>query len=195
MQMGYKIKPIKSTTKFEEANPEMMKWMNEGYDIRIEYLQVWEPGSEKLKEPKVFKKALPIDEKGNLSTEIEWWINDGKEGIWRCGEVWCCSDKNIKRLKEAKFKEVDATGVGVVGKDANVNGGVGKDLLHYSRDNKKKVSKGYWYGPGGKESEVIMFNDDLGIRALGEISASGKQKEGIAGLMKGVKGVYYYYEF
>ena len=88
--MSYKIKPIKSTAKFEEANPEMMKWMNEGYDIRIEYLQVWEPGSEKLKEPKVFKKALPIDEKGNLSTEIEWWINDGKEGIWRCGEVWCC---------------------------------------------------------------------------------------------------------
>ena len=84
--------------------------------------------------------------------------------------------------------------MGVVGKDANTFGGVGKDLLHYSRDNKKKVSKGYWYGPGGKESEVIMFNDDLGIRALGEIGVSGKQKEGIAGLMKGVKGVYYYYE-
>ena len=74
--MSYKIKPIKSTVKFEEANPEMIKWMNEGYDIRIEYLQVWEPGSEKLKEPKVFKKALPLDlinyPVKNSFRELEW---------------------------------------------------------------------------------------------------------------------------
>lgn len=181
--MSYKLVPIKSTEKFEKANPECMKWMNEGYNIKFEYYQITE--TEDLK--KIIKKALPVVDKGELSPDIEWYIDDGStEGIWRVNDVWCCSAKNESKLKEAKFKEIEVAG-GKVGNSASSNGGQGKDLLHYREENLKKEKKCYWRSV--VDENVICFTDDLGIRAIGEIGVCDMSK-----LLKGVRGIRYEYD-